>query len=163
MQPNSTFYIFFCKSRIKDQKVAYSSVDHQNRHRCQMTIVLDPGLVYGAEHGSLPQQGHDPLQYLGHIMEYIVEEHNFLLQPSLWETKEGVGLMKKLFFWQDMKKHYGFRLQSIWLYTARTTGNWYVPENKVNILSTWGQQLVFFYDLYIRTISDKLEDGIPGI
>lgn len=62
-----------------------SSVDHQNKHKCQKTIVLDPGLAYyyGLWHGSLLQQEHDPLQYLGRIKEYTAVEHSFLFRPSL--------------------------------------------------------------------------------
>lgn len=77
-------YLSSVNQEVTDQRVAYSSVDHQNKHKCQKTIVLDPGLAYqGVQHGSLAQQEHDPLQYLGQIKECTEEEHSFLFQPSL--------------------------------------------------------------------------------
>jgi len=85
MQPKSTFFYFSSVNQeVTGQRVAYSSVDHQNKHKCQKTTALDLGLAYyGVQLGSLPQQEHDPLQYLGHIKEYTAEEHSFLFRPSL--------------------------------------------------------------------------------
>lgn len=84
-------FFFFWKSRVRGQKVAYSSAYHQSKHKFQKTIASDHALQIGEKSNHYSQE-YCWLQYPTDLVEYTEVEHSCLdLSYSLKDNQKIVS------------------------------------------------------------------------